>query len=141
MRSSSATVLNYFHIMYQSISSIEQLQFSFPSNFFMYQFDFCVFWPVWALHTLNLPSVTFHGVSIFVLSRMLWMLVNVGKAKFPLWEISTAFSKIPGLRKMLVAVYKTEFTSWKKLKASICSLNFVIIIFSKAHGIQKFRLD
>ena len=40
---SSETVLNYFHVIYQSISCIEQLFFCFPSDFITYQLDFSVF--------------------------------------------------------------------------------------------------
>ena len=60
-RSSSATVLNHFHIMYQSISFIERLFFSFPSNFLICQLDFFFFWPVWTLHSIK-SSFTFHLV-------------------------------------------------------------------------------
>ena len=42
-RSSSATVLNYFYVMYQRSSSIEHISLSFSSNFFTYQLDFSVF--------------------------------------------------------------------------------------------------
>ena len=38
--SSSAAVLNHFHIMNQSISSIKQLFFSFPLYFFIYELNF-----------------------------------------------------------------------------------------------------
>ena len=40
--SSSATALNHFHIVHQSISSIYYLFFSFPLYFFIYQVDFYV---------------------------------------------------------------------------------------------------
>ena len=46
---SSAAVLNHFHIMYKSVSSIEHLFFSFSSHLLIYQLDFSVFWPVWHL--------------------------------------------------------------------------------------------
>ena len=48
---SSATVLNHFHAMYQSICSIEHLFFNFPSNFFICELDF------WALHNLEFSII------------------------------------------------------------------------------------
>ena len=41
--SSSVIILNYFHIVYQSISSIEHLFLSFSSDFFNYELDFSIF--------------------------------------------------------------------------------------------------
>ena len=43
---SSAAILNHFHIMYKSVSSIEHLFFSFSSDLLIYQLDFSVLWPV-----------------------------------------------------------------------------------------------
>ena len=90
--SSSATVLNHFHIMYQSISFIERLFFSFPSNFLICQLDFFFFWPVWALHSIK-SSFTFHFVVLkfFLLFPILWMLVTVNKAEFSLRKTFITF--------------------------------------------------
>ena len=64
----------------------------FSSNFLIYQLDFSVVWPIWALRSLvssdNLLSVTsFYHVSEFLCFLrfwMLWMLVAVNKVKFSL---------------------------------------------------------
>ena len=140
--------------MYQSISSLEHLFFSFSWNFFIYQLDFLFLWPVWALHSFEsfvsyLSSCCF-GVSVFVLFQMLWMLVNVNKAKFSLQNILIAFWQNPGLRvPMLVTMYNIMFTPWNILITFVhslkCPLLSTIIIFSKAHAMscfhtQNFRL-
>ena len=59
-------ILSYFHIMYQSICSSEHLFFSFPSHFIIYQLDFFVFWPIWALQLSNFLEISSClGVSAF----------------------------------------------------------------------------
>ena len=65
--------------MYQSVSSIERLFFS--SNFFIYQFDISVFWPVWALN-LILPFILLFLSFCFCAFLDVWMLYNVNKAKY-----------------------------------------------------------
>ena len=72
--SSSATLLNYLHIMYQSIFH------SFSSDFFTYQINFSVLWPVWALRSLEscvsyLPSC----FCFYTFFWMLWMVITVNK--------------------------------------------------------------
>ena len=51
--SSSATLLTYFHIVYQSFFSIEHFFLYFSSYFVTYRLNFAVFWPVWALRSLE----------------------------------------------------------------------------------------
>ena len=123
--------------MYQSISSIKHLFFSFSSDFFLYQLDFCLL----IYSSLEL-SVAFHLASeflFFVLFQMLWMLVTVNKAKFLLRKILLTFSKIYALEWILVTVYKNEFTSWKTLITFKCSpiwpFTFAIIFFSEESSI------
>ena len=81
--SSSATLLNYFRIMYQSIFH------SFSSDFFTYQINFSVLWPVWALCSLEscvsyLPSCfcfyTFFGCCEWWL---LWIRLSFHYRKYP----------------------------------------------------------
>ena len=72
--SSAATLLNYLHIMYQSIFC------SFSSDFFTYQINFSVLWPVWALRSLEscvsyLPSC----FCFYTFFWMLWMVITVNK--------------------------------------------------------------
>ena len=94
--------------MYQSISCIEFLLFSFrlfylsvrflclltclSLEFFIYLFFVC------------LPFC--FGVSVFVLFRVLWILVTVNKAKFSLRKALITLSKTPSLVWMLFTVYK-----------------------------------
>ena len=83
--SSSETVLNYFYIMYQSISFIKHHFFLFfQTSLFINlisqsfdMFEFCT--------ALNLLLGTFYLVwefPFFVLFQMLWMPVTVNKATF-----------------------------------------------------------
>ena len=89
-----------------------------PFLFFLFrllflQLDLSVFWSVWVFNFL-LPSTLFWNFFFFfVLFRMLWMLVNVKKGKFPLRKTWLTLSKIPALEGMLVIVYKIEFISRK----------------------------
>ena len=83
--SSLATALNYFHIMYLSISSVEHLFFFFYcklryiSTQFLCLLTCLSFAQSWIF--CYLLSCCF-GVYIFVLFWMLWMLLNENKAKF-----------------------------------------------------------
>ena len=57
-------ILNYFRIMHQSNSCIEHLFFSFPSDFFIYQLHFSVFWPIWEF------SIAFYWKILFPTRQM-----------------------------------------------------------------------
>ena len=64
-------------MMHQSMSSFEQLLFSFSSDFLTYQVNFSVFWAL----NLLLPSILFVSWLFLVLFLMLWMLVIMNKLK------------------------------------------------------------
>ena len=119
-----------------------------PFLFFLFrllflQLDLSVFWSVWVFNFL-LPSTLFWNFFFFfVLFRMLWMLVNVKKGKFPLRKTWLTLSKIPALEGMLVIVYKIEFISWKTWIIFTCSLacplTSAFIIFSESHCMSCFH--
>ena len=135
--------------MYQSISCIEFLLFSFrlfylsvrflclltclSLEFFIYLFFVC------------LPFC--FGVSVFVLFRALWILVTVNKAKFSLQKALITLSKTPSLVWMLFTVYKIYIiivfiiaTFRRQLIYRLISPPIsTSIIFSEALGISCFH--
>ena len=97
--SSSATIFKLL-LHYVSIKFLywTPLFFSFSSDFFVYQLDSSVFWPVWVFSFLLLSilgSSCFIEFLFIVLFRTLGMLVNVNKAKFSPRKILIIFSRIP----------------------------------------------
>ena len=121
--------------MYLSNSCIKHFFFSFPSDLFIYQLYFFVFWPVWTFNFLLLSILFWNFCFFFIFFRMLWMLVTVNKAKF-------------SPRKKLVTIVKSQHVpcirlSLHHVKTFRCSfvypLTFAIIIFSEAHGMSCFH--
>ena len=102
--------------MYQSISSIEHLFFSFPSDFFIIN-PICLCFDLFESCSHSLESyVAFHFVSeflFFVLFCIMWMLTTVNKAKFSLRKILITLVKSrPWLGRMLaiqISVKKNNF--------------------------------
>ena len=129
--------------MYQSIPCIEHLFCSFSSDFFFSNSIYLSFDLFESLIFFCLPPCFGISFFFFVLFRMLWMLVNVKKGKFPLRKTWLTLSKIPGLEGMLVIVYKIEFISWKTWIIFTCSLacplTSAFIIFSEPHCMSCFH--
>ena len=135
--------------MYKSSSCIEHLSFCFPSDLFIFQLDFSVFWPIWALNFLLLSilgSIMFLSFCFYTF-WMLWKLVTVNKAKVSLRKTLITFSEILS---MSCNMYKIEFTSWKIFTTFTSSfgdpLTSAIFIFSEAHHMscvhtRNFKLE
>ena len=89
----SAVILNFFQIMYQSISFLFLQTYLFINSISLY---FDLLEPFTASNNL-LPSHLVSEFLFLVLFPMLRMLVTMNKTKFPLRKTLKIFGKIPAL--------------------------------------------
>ena len=132
---SLATVLDHCHIMYESFLLLNTFPFLFN---FIYQLDSSVFWPVWALCSLE-SSVTFHLFSQFLcfVPFRLWMLVTMNKDTFSLCKTVITFCNTPALGHIYMSKLKPVWDPkllWKFVAIVIWHITFLQCVRIEPHS-------